>query len=108
MLRRHPDDAMIPQSNPLEAGDVRHNPAQRRFEMETPAGTAFANYHKDGDVLIVTHTETPRAVRGRGYGDLLVKGMLDIARAEGRKVKPLCSFVAAYMRRHPETEDLAG
>ncbi len=99
---------MIPHSSPRDASEVRHNPAQRRFEMETPAGLAFANYHEDRGVLLVTHTETPRALRGRGYGDLLVKGMLDVARAEGRKVKPLCSFVAAYMRRHPETQDLVG
>lgn len=97
---------MMPQANRLQAGDVRHNPAEQRFEMDTPGGAAFAAYHRDGDTLIVTHTETPRSVRGRGYGDLLVKGVLDAARAEGLKITPLCSFVAAYMRRHPETQDV--
>ena len=97
---------MTTDDSKLEAGPVRDNPAQRRFEMDTPGGVAFASYRKSGDVFVVNHTETPLAVRGRGYGDVLVKGVLDAIRAEGGQITPLCSFVAIYMRRHPETQDL--
>jgi predicted GNAT family acetyltransferase len=57
-------------------------------------------------VLFVHHTEVPREFEGRGIGSALVKAMLELARAEGLKVKPLCSFVSAYMQRHPEFADL--
>lgn len=88
--------------------DVVDNPAKSRFEMAVPGGTAIATYRRAGDVLIVPHTEVPPELEGHGYGSALVKGVLDFARAQGLKVRPACPFVAAYFRRHPETEDLRG
>lgn len=86
--------------------DVADNPAKSRFEMTVPGGTAFATYRRAGDVLIVPHTEVPSELEGRGYGSALVKGVLDYARAQGLKVRPACPFVAAYLRRHPEYDDV--
>jgi predicted GNAT family acetyltransferase len=88
--------------------DVVDNPDKNRFEMAVPGGTAFASYRRSGDVLLVPHTEVPRSVEGQGYGSALMKGVLDHARARGLKVRPLCSFAAAYMQRHPEYEDVRG
>ena len=81
-------------------------PQRHRFELSLDGHTAFASYRRSGDVLIVPHTEVPREFEGRGNGSALVKGVLDTHRAHGLKVRPLCSFVAAYMRRHPEYDDL--
>lgn len=85
---------------------VRDNPSRNRFELQTAAGLAIANYRRDDLTITVTHTEVPRAVEGRGVGSALVKGMLDEVRREGRKVVPLCSFVRAYINRHPDYHDL--
>jgi predicted GNAT family acetyltransferase len=85
---------------------VRDNPDRNRFELQTGAGLAIANYRRDDRSITITHTEVPRAVEGRGVGSALVKGMLDEIRREGRKVVPRCSFVAAYISRHPEYRDL--
>lgn len=85
---------------------VRDNPARNRFELQTGAGLAIANYRRDDLTITITHTEVPRAVEGRGVGSALVKGMLDEIRQEGRKVVPLCSFVRAYINRHPNYHDL--
>lgn len=85
---------------------VRDNPARHRFELQTTAGLAIANYRRDDLTITITHTEVPRAVEGRGVGSALVKGMLDNIRREGRKVVPLCSFVRAYINRHPDYHDL--
>ncbi len=85
---------------------VRDNPARNRFELQTAAGLAIANYRRDDLAITITHTEVPRAVEGRGIGSALVKGMLDEIRGEGRKVVPRCSFVRAYINRHPEYHDL--
>ena len=88
------------------AMQITDNPAHHRFEVSLDGRTAFASYRRDGNVLLVYHTEVPREFEGRGIGSALVKGVLDIAREQGLKVKPFCSFVAAYMQRHPETADL--
>jgi hypothetical protein len=57
-------------------------------------------------VLSIYHTEVPRSVEGRGLGSTLVAGILDIARARGLKVVPICPFVSAFIGRHPEYADL--
>lgn len=85
---------------------VRDNPAARRFELDAGGDIAIANYRIDGDTILFTHTEVPARLQGRGIGSTLVRGALDAARARGLKVVPLCSFVADYIRRHKEVQDL--
>src|SRR6185312_12892929 len=87
---------------------VVDNPARSRFELALEGGTAFATYRRAGDVLIIPHTEVPPELEGHGYGSALVKGVLELARAQGLKVRPACPFVTDYMRRHPEYEDVRG
>ena len=87
-------------------GAVRDNREQSRYQMDVEGGVAFASYRADDKTVVVTHTEVPAALNGRGLGSRLVKGMLDLVRASGRKVVPRCGFVAAYLRRHPEYQDL--
>ena len=86
---------------------VRDNKAQSRFELDVEGGTAFANYRLAASTVIITHTETPRALRGRGIASELVKGALELIRADGRKVIAGCAFVADYLHKHPEFSDLA-
>lgn len=88
--------------------NVVDNSTKSRFELAVPGGTAFANYRREGDVVTVQHTEVPKALEGQGFGSALVKGLLEHARAQGLKVHPLCPFVVAYMRRHPDFEDVRG
>jgi|RhiMethySRZTD1v2_1073278.scaffolds.fasta_scaffold719556_2 hypothetical protein len=61
----------------MKASPVRHNAAQNRFEMDTPAGLAVADYRLEGNVLTIYHTEVPMPLRGRGYGYHLVRGTLE-------------------------------
>jgi predicted GNAT family acetyltransferase len=85
---------------------VRDNRADNRFELDTGGGLAFANYRRTPTAVVITHTETPRALRGRGIASQLVKGALGLIRAEKLKVVAGCSFVADYLDRHPEEADL--
>ena len=85
---------------------VRDNKALNRFEMDVEGTMAFANYRLTPQAVIITHTETPRALRGRGIASELVGGALDLIRADGRKVIAGCGFVVDYLYKHPEYADL--
>ena len=54
---------------------------------------------------IADHTGVPDALRGTGAGLALVTRLVEDARAEGWKIVPLCPFVNAQRRRHPEWAD---
>ena len=85
---------------------VEDNPAASRFEMTSGDSTAFVEYRRAGDRIVLVHTEVPEALSGQGVGSKLVRGTLDALRGEGRKVALHCEFVAAYVARHPEYRDL--
>jgi len=81
---------------------VRHNEAASRYELDAPHGLAIAVYRQQGDSRVFTHTEVPPADEGHGLGAKLVRAALDDTKAHGFKIVPACSFVVAYVRRHPE------
>ena len=85
---------------------VVDNVARHRFELDVDGQVSFADYHKDGSHLIVTHVEAPPALRGTGVAGRLMEGVLAAARTERLQVIPLCSYAAAYIRRHREHQDL--
>ncbi len=87
--------------------DVRDNRGESRFELEQDGAIAFAAYRRQGDTIVFTHTIVPGELRGSGIGSRLIAGGLAAVRAEGLKVVPECSFVAAYLERHPDAADLA-
>jgi predicted GNAT family acetyltransferase len=92
----------------LAASAVRDDKTRSRFELDVDGAVAFADYRLAGDRVIITHTETPPALRGRGIASQLVKGALDLIRADGHKVVAGCSFVVDYLDQHPEVGDLKG
>lgn len=55
---------------------------------------------------MLVHTDVDPAFEGRGLGSRLIGGALADIRARGLLFVPLCPFVAAYVRRHPEYADL--
>ena len=87
---------------------VRDNKAQSRFELDVGDELAFANYRLAPSAVIITHTETPRSLRGRGIASELVKGALELIRADGHRVIAGCGFVVDYLRKHPEYADMEG
>ena len=86
---------------------VRNNTALSRYELDVKGATALANYRLAPGAVVITHTETPPALRGRGIASKLVKGALEQIRADRLKVVAGCSFVADYLNKHPEFSDLA-
>ena len=88
--------------------EVRDNKSLGRFELDVLGELAFANYRLTPSAVIITHTETPRNLRGRGIASELVKGALQLIRADGLKVIAGCGFVADYLHKHPEFADMTG
>lgn len=86
---------------------VRDNPEKHRFEIDLGDGSfAIAEYRlRDGKVLFV-HTEVPPAHEGMGVGTRLIQVALASARERDLKVIPICPFFAAYIKGHPEEQDL--
>jgi predicted GNAT family acetyltransferase len=85
---------------------VRHNAAENRFEAEVDGHVSVADYQLRGTEMIMTHTFVPPQLRGKGIAEKLVRVALEHARSERLRVVPACSYVAAFIKRHPEYQPL--
>jgi uncharacterized protein len=84
---------------------VSDNPAELRYELHDDGElVGEIRYRRAPGALALVHTEVEP--RREGLGTELVRGALDDLRARGLKVIPICPFVSAYIRRHPEYADL--
>jgi predicted GNAT family acetyltransferase len=86
--------------------EITRNREASRFETTIDGHLCVCQYRLYGRLMMMTHTGVPHAIRGRGIAAELVRAALAFARDEGLKVRPDCSYVEAYMRRHPDTLDL--
>ena len=85
---------------------VRDNTDLNRFEMDTEAGLAIADYRLNGFTMTIYHTEVPARLHGRGHGGRLVTGALSEARSKGYKIVPSCWFVREVMSASSKYDDL--
>ena len=90
---------------PIELED---NGAKGRYLVRGPDGAeAEMTFTKVGESrLIIDHTGVPDAFRGQGVGVRLATRAVEDARAAGKTILPLCPFVAAQFKRHPEWADV--
>lgn len=86
--------------------NVEHNEAASRFEACVEGHLCVADYSLRDGTAVFTHTGVPPALQGRGIAAAMVRAALDWCAAQGHKVVPACSYVHAYMQRHPETQHL--
>ncbi len=86
----------------MEKTAVAHRPDIGRFEIVTDGGSAVLDYTISNGRMNFLHTEVPAALEGRGLGSQLARAGLEYAKCENLKVVPLCSFIRAYVDRHPE------
>ena len=85
---------------------VKRNNERQRFELVEEGLTAFADYYARGDRLVIPHVESPVPLRGKGTAGRLMLGLAEIARRDGLKLTPTCSYAVAWFRRHPEWSDI--
>lgn len=85
---------------------IRHNEAAKRFEMTVDRLLCRCDYRMHGSTMMLVHTEVPPQLENRGIASLLVAAAFDHAKRNGMDVLPVCSYVTAWTRRHPECEPL--
>lgn len=85
---------------------IANNEQKSQFEAHIDGSVAVAGYSLAPGRITFTHTRVPDELQGQGIAGKLAKAALEHARAEGLKVVPECSYMAAYIERHPEYQEL--
>ena len=87
--------------------DVRRIEDETKFSARVGDAEAILTWMRLTDDLVAfTHTAVPSALQGRGVGEELVHQALEDTVRRGWKLVPLCPFVQAYLRRHPQYQEL--
>jgi predicted GNAT family acetyltransferase len=86
--------------------EVVDNVERHRYEAQVEGDPAFLDYRLEPGAIVLVHTQVPKALEGHGIAQALVKHALDDARRRGLGVVPVCPFVGAWIKRHPEYADL--
>ena len=86
----------------VENLDVIHNKAEQRFEVWIENSLSKLDYIRDGNTMVMTHVGVPFELRNRGIAGRITQAGLDYAKENSLRVVPMCSYVAAYIRRHPQ------
>jgi predicted GNAT family acetyltransferase len=84
-----------------------HGATKGRFVIRKDGEEAELTFSVTTPPLIIAdHAGVPDSFRGTGAGLALAQALVAAARAEGFKVVPLCPFVHATRRKHPEWADV--
>lgn len=91
----------------MEERKFLNNKELKRYELHVGDKLALAEYIINNEgVVYMTHTETPVELEGQGVASELIKKSLIDIKEQGRKVFPLCPFVIAYIKKHPEWNEI--
>ena len=86
---------------------VVDNPERSQFEIDLGDGEfAYAQYNLLQGAIRFSHTVVPESHGGQGLGTTLIKAGLTAARERGLKVIPICPFFQAYLKKHPDEQDI--
>ncbi len=92
----------------MSMSQVRDNADHHRYELDAPEGNSFADYRDAQGTRQILHVETAPEAQGRGYAAKLMDGIVEDARANGRKITPFCSYARAYFARNKSAGDVLG
>lgn len=90
----------------MEAPIVVVNKQRMQFQVDMEGEIATLEYRWSDGVLVLMHTEVPDKLGGRGIGSALAAYAFDYAKKEGLSVKVYCPFVLAWLKKHPEYENI--
>ncbi|MGV8894841.1 MAG: GNAT family N-acetyltransferase [Rhodoglobus sp.] len=88
--------------------EVQQDTNMNRFELLLDgASVGESDYRIQDNSIVITHTEIDPSQRGKGLAGELVRGALNLIRADtDYRVVPSCPFTADWIAKHPEYEDL--
>jgi uncharacterized protein len=87
--------------NPQEI-KITHKKTEGRFETLIDGQVSRLEYALDGDTIVMLHVGVYPGHRGQGVAARLTETALKYAKEESLRVLPMCSYVAAYIRGHPQ------
>jgi len=93
-------------NHPASGHAIRHDAQAQQLTASVEGKQSLLQYRRNGDVMSIVHTEVPPELAGRGIGAELARSAFEMARANGWRVRPACSYAAAYALKHPEYADL--
>lgn len=85
---------------------IIHDSEASRLYADIEGERCLLDYQRSGATITITHTGVPAKLGGRGIAAALVGAAFELARAEGWKVIPACSYAEVFAGRHPEYADL--
>lgn len=85
---------------------IRHEPHENRLSQSFDDGEVWVDYARQGDTLSLLHVEADTPLRGTGAAGTFMQSVADFARAEGLKLRPVCSYAVSWLKRHREAHDL--
>ncbi len=86
--------------------EVINNEEQQQFEVHAKGEVAILVYRFYKQDIALMHTEVPPMLEGKGIASVLAKHALEWAKAHKKKVMVYCPFVASYLKRHPEYNEV--
>lgn len=81
-----------------------HDKENCRFTIPAPEGASYLEYKTESGTLTVLHTVVPPALGGRGIAASLAEAAAAYAEAEGLVLASDCSYMTAWMKRHPRRQ----
>lgn len=97
---------MADQPLDLKQIQLQQNESARQFEMHISGKLARIEYILTRGKIFLTHTEVDPLLEGKGVGSTIIRRTLDWVRGQGLKLVPLCPFVAAFLKKHPDYQDI--
>ena len=81
---------------------LTYNEDNSRFEFKVDEHLSLIDFKKKGNTIYLTHTEVPKELEGKGVAAAMVHKTLQYLEEHQLKLIPACSYVHAYLKRHPE------
>jgi predicted GNAT family acetyltransferase len=83
---------------------VTDNAAAERYELRVDGELiGWIDYRRAGDTVALTHAEVVPERRGHGFAEEMTREALADLERRGLRARPVCPFVVAYVRRHPQS-----
>jgi redox-sensitive bicupin YhaK (pirin superfamily)/predicted GNAT family acetyltransferase len=111
-----PNAVIMPRRNPpprtrteatVDEPVVRQVDTEQLYEIALDgARVGLTAYRDRGDQRIFYHTEVDKEVTRKGLAAQLVEQALTDTRAAGKRIVPVCPYVARFVKKHPEFDDI--